>query len=104
MLDGSNYTRIICALSQRHNLIRAVSILLLVGVTVAVAATMVRICAVARELRAVLPDGSTVECVGTTVGAAQFTTDTQWQRFARQYLPARFQNLLPAPINGWGGS
>ncbi len=87
------------------NLPRIISIILLIVIAIAIAVALARSREDNRGHRAILPDGSTVEFLGTAVGGAQFTTDSQWQRYARRYLPAYFQNWIPMPVTGncsWG--
>jgi len=60
-----------------------------------------------RSNEATLPDGSTVEFLGTAAGEGTFKTASKWQRLARRYLPARLQNLVPSAVSGggcWSGS
>jgi hypothetical protein len=45
---------------------------------------------------ATLPDGTTVELLGTTVGSQTFTTEKPWEKFARRILPQRFQPWIPS--------
>jgi hypothetical protein len=46
-----------------------------------------------------LPDGSTVELLGTTVGLAEFKSESKLQRVAR-FLPAVMQKQIPRSIAG----
>jgi len=47
-----------------------------------------------------LPDGKKVEFLGTTVGGQTFTTEKNWHKLARRYLPRRMQNWIPAAVSG----
>lgn len=41
-----------------------------------------------------LPDGTTIEFLGTGVGGATFSTEKPWEKFARRHLPWRFQKWM----------
>jgi len=47
----------------------------------------------------VLPDGSKIEVLGTTVGNATFTTEKPWQATLRRVAP-RLAKWLPNPVSG----
>jgi hypothetical protein len=46
-----------------------------------------------------LPDGATVEFIGTAAGLAEFKYESKWQRVAR-FLPAVIQKNIPRSIGG----
>ena len=46
--------------------------------------------------RITLANGTQVELLGTVLGDAPFNVEKPWQKFARQYLPGRLKNLVPA--------
>ncbi len=46
--------------------------------------------------RITLANGTQVELLGTVLGDAPFNIEKPWQKFARQYLPGRLKNLVPA--------
>ncbi len=48
--------------------------------------------------RARLPDGSTVEILGTVYGIPFFTTETTWERWARKVLPKKLSDLISKPL------
>lgn len=54
----------------------------------------------AKARTAVLPNGSTVEYLGTVHGTGQFTTDKAWMKAARTYLPNVITRKLPQPVTG----
>src|SRR4051794_23955501 len=74
--------------------------LIAIAIGVVIAVAMMRGRAEYRAHDAPLPDGTTVDLLGTAVGNANFTTETKWQAVARQVLPARFKKWLPAVISG----
>jgi hypothetical protein len=45
--------------------------------------------------RVTLPDGTTIELLGTVVGTRTFSTEKPWEAFARRILPSRLQSLIP---------
>ncbi len=85
---------------DRHSVARwllAVFVLLLVaGIATAIAVALSRMEAARKAQYAVLPDGTRVELLGTSVGWATFTTDKPWMARARNYLPAPLRRWLPA--------
>src|SRR5690606_11821079 len=46
----------------------------------------------------VLPDGSRVEFLGTSVGQTSFTTEKPWHQFARKILPRSWAGWIPPAI------
>jgi len=87
-----------------RNLVRTVLILLLIGIAIGVVILGLRMRTAHRARYAILPDGRTVELLGTAVGNATFTTETKWQRTARRYLPGPLQKWIPAATSGTFGS
>ncbi|MDB6065865.1 MAG: hypothetical protein JWR26_2073 [Pedosphaera sp.] len=75
---------------------RGLALLLLLGITFATILVLRHSKATDKSRHTTLPDGTTVELLGTSIGNATFTTDKPWQRFARHWLPSRLQNWLPA--------
>lgn len=51
-----------------------------------------------------LPDGKTIELLGTTVGGQIFNTEKRWQKLARRFLPNRWQSWIPNAMTGSCGS
>ncbi len=74
--------------------------LIAVGITLAILAIRSHFKAIDRERRVTLQDGTQIELLGTAVGGSIFTTEKNWQRLARRYLPARFLNWLPPAVSG----
>jgi hypothetical protein len=85
---------------QAKKLILAILIVLVavIAIAIVVAAKRARTAEAARH--ATLPDGTTVELLGTAVGNATFTTETKWQGTLRRYLPGRWLKWLPAISSG----
>lgn len=73
------------------------SILLVFGGVAVVAAVAFAIWLATTMKRSVatLPDGTTIELLGTSVGSRQFSTEKPWEKFARRVLPQRFQSWIP---------
>ena len=70
---------------------------ILIAVVVLLAAGGLAFLALRTEPRIIiLPDGRTVEFLGTTVGQQTFSTELPWHKLARRILPSRFQTWLPA--------
>ena len=53
-----------------------------------------------RPARATLPNGSTVEVLGTSVGEQTFSSETKWQRVTRRLLPTSLQGWIPSSARG----
>jgi hypothetical protein len=84
-----------------RNIIRPILCILLICGVIGFAMVMARRVEADRRARfATLPDGSTVELLGTAAGGAPFSTETKWQRLARRYLPIGLQQWLPVPMSG----
>lgn len=47
-----------------------------------------------------LPDGKTVEFLGTTIGLQTFTTEKPWHKTARRFLPNQLQKWIPPAVSG----
>jgi len=47
-----------------------------------------------------LPDGTRVECIGSTLGTARFSTEKAWHRIARRVLPNSLGNWVPRARSG----
>jgi hypothetical protein len=48
--------------------------------------------------RVTLPDGTTIELLGTAVGTRTFSTEKPWEAFARRILPSRLQSWIPQAL------
>lgn len=84
-----------------RNLLWAVLVILILAalaITLAVAAMRARTAGLARQ--AMLPDGTKLELLGTSISSSNFTTETRLQAIARRLLPARFQGWIPSTITG----
>ncbi|MDB6065863.1 MAG: hypothetical protein JWR26_2071 [Pedosphaera sp.] len=79
-------------------------LLLLVGVIITILVVAIQTIADNRARYTTLPNGSTVEMLGTSVGTATFTTDKPWYRFARRWLPTRLQSWIPPNISASTGA
>ncbi len=101
-LDGRGRRGIMPAMSQNEdrpgNLIRIIAIVAVIGVVAVVVALGVWLFGANQGRSVTLPNGSTVELLGTRVGNAPFTTEKKWESIARKILPVQLQRWLP-PIS-----
>lgn len=47
----------------------------------------------------VFPDGSRLKLLGTGIGNARYTTEKPWHKYARRWLPNRWQGWLPSSLS-----
>ena len=71
---------------------RAILFALVIAITLGVVSVAARMRIAFRQRHLTLPDGSQVELL-------PFTTEKPWHRFAKRFLPHRFQNWIPSPVS-----
>jgi hypothetical protein len=86
--------------SSFWRLVGVLFIVLLLGLLVGAGVLLVRMQAAARSRSVTLTDGTRVEFLDAKIGGAPFTTERPWEKFARRYLPYRFQSWMPAVVSG----
>ncbi|MDB6031360.1 MAG: hypothetical protein JWM16_1698 [Verrucomicrobiales bacterium] len=79
--------------------VRKVPLVLLICVLIGVVLLGLRLRAGYSAHHTTLPDGRTVEFLGTIVGVTPFSYQSKWHPVAR-YLPAQLQKWFPPPIRG----
>jgi hypothetical protein len=79
--------------------VRKVPLVLLICVLIGVVLLGLRLRAGYSAHHTTLPDGRTVEFLGTSVGVTPFSYQSKWHPVAR-YLPAQLQKWFPPPIRG----
>src|SRR5271154_5061541 len=93
----------VCMEQERHgfrNLVRVILISLLAVTAVIILVVFFNHRKAYRDHHATFPDGSSVKLLGVSIGDAQFTTDTKWQRLAPRPLPGALQYWVPPVRTG----
>src|SRR5580692_6253225 len=92
---------------DRHSIARwllAAFALVVVGVAAIVVIAIVRSSSVHGSRVVILPDGTRIEALGCVTGTNSFTSEKPWERIARKFLPAKYQDWIPQPVVSRGGT